>query len=532
MGVRSDDASKGPIFVEDFVDDVVEARSVRVLRPMTVRKVGLAPCLLAAALLSFLGLALVPAAALAQDDNNPAIEKVTALNKKAVDAYNDLEFEEARKLLKQALDLCSASGLDSHPIAARTHIHMGVVLIAAKQQDLGIKQFKRALEIQPDIQVTKQMANPEILEAFKEAGAGLAAGGGGGSEPAGGGGAAPVPGGASGAGSDVKGIQHRPVARGRRGKAIPIVATIGDDVTGYTKVLLEYKPEGAADFEEIPMRKSGTRYLAEIPASAARGSAIAYYIEADSDDENADSIATSGSEDHPYNIFLTGGDASGKSPECEGNNCEEEEIGPRFFVSLMGGVGFGFTTGFGEINSSRKVSPGFASASVAQIAPEVGYFVAPGFRLSLQLRYQIIGGTTPLNLNTYLSDQQKMDPAQYGQCGSDHLCSTRTTAAVAVLARGSWFFGSGPFRPYFSLAAGGGYMRHNVTFSTLMKCGNSGTETCVDTVLAGPVFVGPGAGALLMLTENFGVLADLTTVVGLPNFTYNLDLNIGAAARF
>jgi len=497
---------------------------------MTLRTLSIAPCLLATVLLSSVGGALAPAVAFAQDDNNPAIEKVTALNKKAVDAYNDLEFEEARKLLKQALDLCTASGLDSHPIAARTHIHMGVVLIAAKQQDLGIKQFKRAIEIQPDIQVTKQMANPEILEAFKEAGAG--GGGGGGAEPAGAG-AAPAPDGASSGVGDVKGIQHRPVARARRGKAIPVVVTIGEDVTGYTKVLLEYKPEGATEFEEVPMRKSGGRYMAEIPASAARGSAIAYYIEADSDDESADSIATSGSEDHPYNIFLTGGaDSTGKTPECEGDNCEEEEIGPRFFVSLTGGIGFGVIAGFGEINSNKKVSPGFAPASVAQITPEIGYFVAPGFRLSLQLRYQIVGGTTPLNLKTYLSEQQQNDPAQFNQCGDDHLCSTRTTAAVAVLARGSWFFGSGMFRPYFSLAAGGGYMRHNVTFSELKKCGTSGTATCVDTVLAGPVFVGPGAGALLALTENFGVLAELSTVVGLPKFTYNIDLNIGAAARF
>ena len=512
--------------MEDFGD----GRSARVPAPMTVRKLGLAPCLLTAVLLSGVGLAGAPSVAFAQDDSNPAIEKVTALNKKAVDAYNDLEFEEARKLLKQALDLCATSGLETHPIAARTHIHMGVVLIAAKQQDLGIKQFKRALEIQPDIQVTKQMANPEILEAFKEAGSGVAAGGAGGGEPAGGG-PPPASDRASGGGGEVKGIQHRPVARGRRGKAIPIVVTIGDDVTGYTKVLLEYKPEGAADFEEVPMRKSGGRYVAEIPANATQGSAIAYYIEADSDDENADSIATSGSEDRPYNIFLTGGDAQGKAPECEGESCEEEEVGPRFFVSVMGGVGFGLVSGVGEINPNQKVSPGFASASVAQISPEVGYFVAPGFRLSLQLRYQILGGTKPLNLKTFLSEQQQADPAQFNQCGDDHLCSS-VSSAVAVLARASWFFGSGLFRPYFSLAAGGGYMRHNVTFASVKKCGTSGTETCVDTVLAGPVFVGPGAGALLALTENFGVLADLTTVVGLPKFTYNLDFNIGAAARF
>jgi len=100
------------------------ARTLRVLRA------GLGP------VLAFL-LLLAPLAARAQDDS-AAIEKITTLNKKALDAYDNLEFEDARKLLKQALDLCTSAGLDKHPIAARTHVHMGVVLIAAKQQELGI----------------------------------------------------------------------------------------------------------------------------------------------------------------------------------------------------------------------------------------------------------------------------------------------------------------------------------------------------------------------------------------------------------
>ena len=474
----------------------------------------------------------VPARAQLDDDNNPAIEKITALNKKAVDAYNDLEFEEARKILKQALDLCTSAGLDGHPVAARTHIHMGVVLIAAKQQDLGIKQFKKAIEIQPDIQVTKQLANPEILDAFKEAGAGMPAQPA--AEDASAASAAPPP---PAPPRQVKGIQHRPVTRGRKGKPVPIVVTIGDDVTGYTKVHLEFRPEGAAEFDEIEMQKTGTTYTGEIPARATQGSLASYYIEADSDNEEADAIATSGSEDHPYNVFLTAeSDGSGGAapPECQGDGCEEEEALPPYFVAFTGGIGFGLTSGYGEINSGRKVGVGFQPASVAQLAPEVGYFVTPTFRLSVQLRYQIVSGTTPLNLDQALTPEQKAaHPEDLAQCGDDHLCSTRTSSAVAVLARGAWFFGAGgAFRPYFSLALGGGYMRHQVTFSSLMKCGVSGTETCVDTVLAGPVFAGPGAGLLYALTPKIGLLFDVTSVLGFPKFTYNFDVNAGAALRF
>jgi len=486
-------------------------------------------------------LSLVPSfgAGLAQaqnDDNNPAIEKITALNKKALDAYNDLEFEEARKLLKQALDMCSSAGLDKHPVSARTHIHMGVVLIAAKQQDLGIKQFKKALEIEPEIQVTKALANPEILEAFKTAGSEMpppgsppAAGEGGTEPPA----EAPRP---RAEPEDVKGIQHTPPSRGRRGKAIPIVAVVGSDVTGFTKVMLEYRPEGAPEYLEREMKKSGNKYSAEIPSSATDGNLVTYYIEADTDDDSADSIATSGSEQRPYSISLSGPSDGGGSGggECEGDDCDEE-TGRPYFASVLGGIGYGFTTGSGEINNTKKVSAGIAPASAAQIAPEIGYFVTPDFRLSLQFRYQIVSGTTPLNLDKYLTPQyQAMYKDDIEKCGTDHLCSTRTKSAIAVLARGTWFFGAGLFRPYFSLALGGGQIRHLVKFKNSLPpvCGVNGDQTCVDTVVSGPVFAGPGAGVLFAILPSVGILVDLTTVLGFPNFTYNFDLNGGVAVRF
>jgi len=473
------------------------------------------------------------------DDNNPAIEKITQLNKKALDAYNDLEFEEARKILKQALDMCTSAGLDKHPVAARTHIHMGVVLIAAKQQDLGIKQFKKALEIEPEIQVTKALANPEILEAFKAAGNDM-----------------PPPGAAPSGGDtstapppeaprprveveEVKGIQHTPPSRARRGKAIPISAVVGSDVKGFTKIMLEYRPEGAPEYLEREMKKSGSKYTAEIPANATDGNLITYYIEADTDDDNADSIATSGSEKRPYSIALSGSSegresSGGGGGECEGDDCEEE-AGRPYFVSLTGGIGYGFTTGYGEINDRNKVSPGFAPASAGQIAPEVGYFVTPTFRLSLQFRYQIVSGTTPLNLDKYLSPAYKaMFPDDLEKCGSDHLCSTRTKSAIAVLARGTWLFGSGLFRPYFSLALGGGQIRHLVKFKNSLPpvCGVNGDQVCVDTVVSGPIFAGPGGGVLFAILPNVGVLVDVTSVLGFPNFTYNFDLSGGVALRF
>src|SRR5439155_14163258 len=114
-------------------------------------------------------------------DDADAIARVTKMNKKAIEEYENLNFEEARKILKEALDLCASSGLDKHPIKARTHIHLGIVIFAGfKQKELALKQFRKALEIQPDIRLTKSLANPEIQAAFDEA---LAGGGGDKAEP-------------------------------------------------------------------------------------------------------------------------------------------------------------------------------------------------------------------------------------------------------------------------------------------------------------------------------------------------------------
>jgi hypothetical protein len=129
----------------------------------------------------------VPRSAAAQ--NQAAVEKVTNLNKKALDAYNKQDYEAARALLKEALELCASAHLEKHPIRARTHIHFGVVAIVGfKQREVGLKQFRKALEVQPDIKLTKSLATPELNDAFEEAVLAGEGGGGGGGTTAGGGG--------------------------------------------------------------------------------------------------------------------------------------------------------------------------------------------------------------------------------------------------------------------------------------------------------------------------------------------------------
>src|SRR5262245_2384566 len=64
--------------------------------------------------------------AMAQQD----VEKqVTRMNKKAMEDYDNLEFDSARKTLIDAVSILRANGYDETPLAAKTFINLGVLYI-------------------------------------------------------------------------------------------------------------------------------------------------------------------------------------------------------------------------------------------------------------------------------------------------------------------------------------------------------------------------------------------------------------------
>jgi hypothetical protein len=466
-----------------------------------------------------------PLAAQAQSDE--AVDKVTKMNKKAVEEYENLNFEEARKILKEALDYCSQNGLDKHPVKARTHIHLGIVILAGfKQREVAIKQFRKALEIQPDIKLTKSLANPEIQEAFDEAVAGM-----GQPEKAEGGGEKAEKGGAEKGGGEkaekaektekaAEGpITHEPVSEGTQGSAITITAHV-DYNLGVTKMILAYKPDGASEFLGRVMKEvTQGNWTGEIPATATSGNRVAYYIEAQDKDEKT--LGTKGTADDPMFITLKGSGAPEKGKASGEQEEEEEEGGPSWFIGLGLGTGIGYATGSGEVNADYKLQAGFAPASTFHVLPEVGYFVSDKLLLSVQLRLQIITNTTDLHVDS-------------SDCGGDHVCSAAKNA-IAGFAKLSYLFGDGGLHPYVSGALGGGQIRHTASFpgpGNHCISGSSITQPCVDSVLAGPVFVGFGGGLMINATDNFAINLGIATQLGFPNFTFNIDFNGGVALEF
>ena len=455
-----------------------------------------------------------------------ATEKVTQLNRDALAAIDKREFEKARELLKRALDLCQTSGLEQHPIAARTHIHMGVVIIRGfKNHELGSKQFAKALAIEPNITVTRSVSTPDVEEVFadvKAAGGGAVVGGG-----DDGAGAAATTKKAPARDADTAtrvpapssaGFSYHTVSEVKQGASVVVTVTVEESLK-FKKLVLAYRPQGTSDFLGREMEPvGGGAYRAEIPDHATTGSSVSYYMEAQ--DDAGEPVASRGTEERPLVISFaatarssskTAAAIEKKAEERQPDEDDDEEVG-KFFVSLLVGSGVGYTSGNGEVNADTPVAGTVSGALIGHIAPEVGYWLAPGFMVSLQGRFQLVSG-----------------PTEYAEAGRTY---SPVPAALAVLAKASWFMGSGDFRPFVSAGVGGGQIRHVVTFSNLNDCGATRNQTCVDSVAAGPLLGQVGGGFVYRLTPTLGLVLSSNAQVAAPNFTLNLDVNAGVGFSF
>jgi hypothetical protein len=286
------------------------------------------------------------------------VEKVTALNKKALDEYKKRDYEAARALLKEALEICNSSGLDTHPIKARTHIHLGIVsIVGFKDRDLGIKHFRKALEIQPDIKLTKMLITRDLSSAFDEAAAAAGAGGGGAEA-----------GGDSGGGPPAQ-QQGEDEGGGSEGGGSAPRASGGDDD--------DNEPKKPARVRRAPPPRK------KKPA-----------------DEDGD------------------GDGGGGG----GGDDDNDEAAPayRVYLAVAFGSGAGIASGNGELDpmAHQLKSAGFAPAQAGQITPEVGFFVSPTFLLSARLRVQYMSGLTGKAVtNTGCGSDMYCSPTPWGLSG-------------------------------------------------------------------------------------------------------------------
>jgi tetratricopeptide (TPR) repeat protein len=467
------------------------------------------------------------------------VQKVVELNKKALAAYANLDVEEATKLLKQALDLCATAQMEKHPLAARTHVHLGVVYVAGlKQRDQGMDEFKKALRVDPTIKITKGMLSPEVQSAFAEASMDVSEGGAGeGNTPA----AAETkpqsaesaqpaeP--AQSASSVGSAIVHTAVTASAVGQPITIQAEVPASLAA-ERVVLAYRPDGASDFvtREMDAVEGSDAYQSQIPAEATSGASVAYYLQAQ--DGQGQLLAQNGEAADPHIVNLGAKAASvgiingvtENETSNEGEEGGEGGEGASYWFALALGSGGGYHSGTPEANRTDDSrvplkNSGVSMAWAVQISPEIGYFVSDSLLLSLQGRFQIVTGGSQIKGSAV---EKTTNACKGGTCHP-------AVYALAGLAKLTWFIGEPKkVTPFVSLAAGAGQIRHvvNIGNKNLSGCPPAG---CQDTVVGGPVLFGPGGGVTVEVSDSFLIVASTNVLVGVPHTMVNVDLNVGLA---
>jgi hypothetical protein len=117
--------------------------------------------------LIWLGAARLSAAA----DQEATLQQITALNKAAIAAYSAGDFDKSKDQLLQAVAAANKDPeLQTHPLMARTYLHLGVVYVDGLEDNAGgIAYFVKALKIRPDIEVTQALATKTVKSAFDQA---------------------------------------------------------------------------------------------------------------------------------------------------------------------------------------------------------------------------------------------------------------------------------------------------------------------------------------------------------------------------
>jgi hypothetical protein len=113
---------------------------------------------------------LLVAAGQAPAANEDAIQKIEALNRSALASYDAKDFDKARSQLIEALVVGKRSDLDTHPVMARTYLHLGVVYLEGlKDKEKARRNFSLAVRLRPSIEVTPALATDEVLLEFEDA---------------------------------------------------------------------------------------------------------------------------------------------------------------------------------------------------------------------------------------------------------------------------------------------------------------------------------------------------------------------------
>jgi hypothetical protein len=505
--------------------------------------------------------------AVAQDQ--ATVDRLVQMNKRALDDYDTLEWDSAKRTLLEALVLGKKSGLENHPILARTYLHLGAVYITGFKDKLrGQQSFVRALEIDPTITIQKSMMSADLNDQFSAAQK-LAK-----PKPVT---AAPPPPpppppkpapvvetppapprpvtpapppasaaprrGALPAEGDVPPPPPPPSASEKEedddsgepdlpvhinaldcptsdetppNKGVSVRCASAPELNA-AAVVLFYRESGREDFVMAGMKKTPKGwFVGRIPRRVVTGKAVQFYFEAR--DRSGKAIASNGRSDSPNLILIREkgeGEARDDDDRPHGDNDEnpldregntESPFGRRrWWIGIMAGSGLGYARGDGP--EARTELKGVFVAGNA--FSSMGH-LAPelGFQVTPRIALSLQGR------NQYIPQSKKYE--RYA-----------ATGAHAVMARLLVFLnGQRRVRVYGALMAGGGEGFRLVIYP------DAKDPNFKDTVRGGPFVAGVGGGITLEVASSFSLVLEVNVLAGFPIFSQVTDGHAGFQINF
>jgi hypothetical protein len=522
------------------------------------------------------GIVALPArTAHAQDQ--AAVDKLVQMNKKALDDFDTLDFDAAKRILLDALVAGKRAGLENHPVIGRTYIHLGAVYITGfHDKQKGMQSFARALEIDPAIQLSKGIETAEVTAAFAEAKRNAASNS---ADEA----AAlapkkkrrgPIMEGQGGASDEA--APPKPKKKRKNGDEEPdLPAHIGaldcpepDDAIidkpltlrcavapnlPVASVYLLYRAPGKEEYNEVQMTKTPKGWLsAKIPKKAVTGKSIQFYFEG----RNADGkpVVANGGADSPNIVLVveeesqsevskagTGEEEENPLEENEGNqrprlhlghvDKEREGLDTRFgkrrwWIGFGVGSGYGYAkgNGFEAVNKSIETDPGGSCAPNSTRFHCLQSAFLPGLAWAgvAQLEPEFGIAISPNMAVSVAGRLQYTAPqSKYAQFTAN--------AAIGVFAKLLFYTKQNQVRFYGGPLVGGGNFRFLGYPDQGATCvsGQPCYSDFKDTIVAGPILVGGAAGLYYEASKPVSLFVEINEIVGLPLFGAVTDVNAG-----
>jgi len=494
-----------------------------------------------AATIAFVLVTCVARLSVAQDQ--ATIDRLVQLNKKAMDDYDTADFDAAKKSLLDAEKGGKRAGLESHPVMARTYIHLGAVyLLGFKDKAKAQHYFEKALDIQADIKLDRNLTSGTVKDAFAAVVAkrGGAAGGGAADEaapPAGGKKnrrAEPEPPPATEAETESGGEPRR--RRGgdsdeepdlpskivaldcpypsdiAPGKKLTLRCAAADNL-GIANVNLYYKGYQMEDYESLAMEKSAKGWWqVVVPKKNVDGKSLQFYFEGVDASDNP--VVSNGRAESP-NVMLIANRAGGKmkkrreeeDPLAEDVSIEDRKYGNRRFYFGFG-VGTGVVVPFSgkpealvesyDMQNQKPTVNGIGWAGWLHVAPVIGIQFNPSVGLSLEGRDQYI--KRPAGVSSTVA----------------------ASGAHSILLKLLFYTHQSRSRFFFGGGGGGGE-----GIREIVQVQQPGHSVFQDTVRIGPILIVGTGGYIFELSKAFSLVAQANVYVGLPNSGLATELNLG-----